>query len=313
MLQYARHFSGLAPGHSWADEVSLSIDFLAIGHATQDRVPDGFRRGGTVSYAAVTARLLGRRPGILTRASADGLTSRSTPGLTENASAAPDSELDGVAIHLLSSPVNTTFTNLYRDGRRTQVLETLAEPIDSSDLPAAWADVPIVLLGPIAGELPPSWAARFTNSIMGITPQGWMRQWDSMGHVRPARWENAGEFLRRADAVILSRDDVGGDDAYVAELAEQTRLLLVTDGWHPVLLCHSGSQQRIPARSTREVDPTGAGDVFAAAFLIRLAESGDPVVAAHFATVVASMSVEGTGMATIPDRKRVEEWLSRHG
>jgi sugar/nucleoside kinase (ribokinase family) len=209
--------------------------------------------------------------------------------------------------------VNTTFTNLYRDGQRTQVLETLAEPIDSSDLPPAWADVPIVLLGPIAGELPSSWAARFPNSIVGITPQGWMRQWDSSGHVRPGRWENAGEFLRRADAVILSRDDAGGDDNYLSELAEQTRLLLVTDGWHPVLLFQAGAQRHIPARPAREVDPTGAGDVFAAAFLIRFAETDDPVVSAHFAAVVASMSVEGTGMATIPDRKRVDEWLSRHG
>jgi 1D-myo-inositol 3-kinase len=266
-----------------------------------------------VSYAAVTARLLGRRPGILTRASADGLIYREVPGLTENASAPSGSELDGVAIHLLSSPVNTTFTNIYRDGRRTQVLETLAEPITASDLPPAWSDIPIVLLGPIAGELPTTWAAKFPNSIMGITPQGWMRQWDSAGYVRPARWENAGEFLRRADAVILSREDAGGDDAYIAELAGQARMLLVTDGWHPVVLFHAGVRHDIPARPAQEVDPTGAGDVFAAAFLIRLAETADPVVAAHFGTVVASMSVEGPGMAKIPDRKRVEECLSRHG
>jgi 1D-myo-inositol 3-kinase len=266
-----------------------------------------------VSYAAVTARLLGRRPGILTRASADGLICREAPGLTENASAPPGSELDGVAIHLLSSPVNTTFTNIYRDGRRTQVLEALAEPIHTSDLPPDWSDVPMVLLGPIAGELAPAWAAEFPNSIMGITPQGWMRRWDREGHVRPARWENAGDFLRRADAVILSREDAGGDDEYIAELAGQTRLLLVTDGWHPIVLCRAGGRQVIPARPAQEVDPTGAGDVFAAAFLVRLAETADPVTAAHFATTVASMSVEAPGMANIPDRKRVEEWLNRHG
>jgi len=192
------------------------------------------------------------------------------------------------------------------------VLETLAEPISTSDLPPAWSHVPVVLLGPIAGELPSSWAARFPDSIMGITPQGWMRKWDGEGHVSPARWEAAGPFLRRADAVILSREDAGGDDAYIEELATQTRMLLISDGWHPVVLYHAGQRYHVPARAAQETDPTGAGDVFAAAFLIRFAETGDPLVAARFATVVASMSVEGPGMAAIPDRERVEDWLRRH-
>jgi sugar/nucleoside kinase (ribokinase family) len=248
----------------------------------------------------------------LTRASADGLIALEASDLPENATGPFGSELQGVAIHLLASPVSTTFVNIYRDGKRTQVLETLAGPIDAADLPAAWSDVPVVLLGPIAAELPPSWAGQFPNSIMGITPQGWMRKWDHKGHVAPARWEDAEAYLRRADAVILSREDTGGDDAYIAELASQARVLLVTDGWHPVTVYRAGFRHDVPARSTQEVDPTGAGDVFATAFLIRFAETGDPLIAAHFATVVASMSVEGPGMATIPDRTRVEEWLRLH-
>jgi 1D-myo-inositol 3-kinase len=291
----------------------LSIDFLAIGHATQDRTANGFRRGGTVSYAAVTARLQGRRPGILTRGSSEGLTCLKVPASAVNASAPRGSELDGVAIRLLSSPVSTTFTNIYLDSKRVQVVEALAAPIGATDLPAAWSDVPVVLLGPVAGELTSDWASAFPGAIMGITPQGWMRAWDDAGYVHSRRWENALEFLRRADAVILSRDDVGGDEGYIAELAGQTRLLLVTDGWHPVILYHAGTRHEIPPRAAHEVDPTGAGDVFAAAFLIRFAETAEPVTAAQFATVVASMSVEGPRMEMIPGRAEVEEWLRRHG
>jgi 1D-myo-inositol 3-kinase len=290
----------------------VQIDFLAIGHATHDRTPDGYRRGGTVCYAAVTARRLGRRPGILTRASADGLSVQETPGLPENVTAPRGNELEGVSIHLLPSPVSTTFVNIYRDGKRTQVLETRAEPIGVLDLPTAWSGVPVVLLGPIAAELGSSWVGQFPNSIMGITPQGWMRRWDDRGHVSFARWEGAEPYLRRADAVILSREDVGGDEAYIAELAMQARTLLVTDAWRPVMLYHAGSRYAVPTRPAQEVDPTGAGDVFAAGFLIGLAETGDPLAAARFATAVASMSVEGTGMSAIPDRTRVDEWLSRH-
>jgi 1D-myo-inositol 3-kinase len=291
----------------------VHIDFLAIGHATHDRTPDGFRRGGTVCYAAVTAHRLGRRPGILTRASADGLFVHEAPDRAENATAPRGSELEGISIHLLASPVSTTFVNMYRDGKRTQVLETLAEPICVSDLPAAWSDVPVVLLGPIAGELGPEWADRFPNSIMGVTPQGWMRRWDNRGHVSSARWDGAEPYLRRADVVVLSREDVGGDDAAIVELASRTRTLVVTDGWHPVELYCSGTRYTVPTRPAQEVDPTGAGDVFAAGYLIGLAETGDPLAAARFAIAAASMSVEGPGMAAIPDRAQVAEWLSRQG
>jgi sugar/nucleoside kinase (ribokinase family) len=208
--------------------------------------------------------------------------------------------------------MSTTFVNIYREGKRTQVIEALAGPVSVADLPAAWSRVPVVLLGPIANELLGSWATQFPDSIVGITPQGWMRKWEGDGHVSSTRWEDAEPYLGRADAVILSREDAGGDDAYILELARQARVLLVTDGWHPASLYLAGSRYNVPARPAKEVDPTGAGDIFATAFLIRLAETGDPLVAARFATVVASMSVEGPGMSTIPDRARVEDWLSRH-
>jgi sugar/nucleoside kinase (ribokinase family) len=59
------------------------------------------------------------------------------------------------------------------------------------------------------------------------------------------------------------------------------------------------------------VDPTGAGDVFAPAFMIRLIETGDPCEAAQFANVVASFSIEGPGVTGIPMRKQVEAYLDQ--
>lgn len=292
----------------------MQIDFLIIGHISHDRIPGGHRLGGTVSYAAVTARRLGLRPAILTRGAADGLIRSEVPGRPENAVAVPGTDLEGVAIHLLPSRVSTTFTNIPgTDGRRVQVVGAVAEPIHPRDLPEAWAHTPIVLLGPLARELPAGWATMFPNSLLGVTPQGWMRAWDATGHVRPCRWEGADAFLHRADAIILSREDVGGDEDYIAELAGQTRLLVVTDGWRPVTLYRAGACYRLSTPEVQEVDSTGAGDVFAAAFLIRLAETHDPLAAARFATVVASLSVEGPGMTAIPDRATADEWLRQHG
>ena len=61
------------------------------------------------------------------------------------------------------------------------------------------------------------------------------------------------------------------------------------------------------------IDPTGAGDTFTAAFLIRYSETRDPVEAARFANVTASFSVEGQSYTTMPSREQVDAYLAEHG
>ena len=48
------------------------VDYLIIGHVTQDLTPNGPTLGGTASYSALTAKALGLRVGIVT-AFAEGL------------------------------------------------------------------------------------------------------------------------------------------------------------------------------------------------------------------------------------------------
>ena len=288
----------------------MERDFLVIGHITHDRAPEGFRLGGTVTFSAVAAKRLGYQPIILTAGSLDGVAHTAIAEGPPGAYRLSGDNLNGIRVHLVPSPVTTTFSNIYRDGHRTQIIEAVANPILPELAPPGLSHAPIVLLGPVAQEMPTDWVQRFPESLLGITPQGWMRRWDAEGHVYPTLWENAAEVLPRADAVILSREDVGGDEAYIAGLARQARLLVVTDGYHGATVYQGGEAAYVPVRPAHEVDPTGAGDVFATAFLIRLHETGDPLAATHFAHIVASMSVEAAGLASIPERSRVEARLA---
>src|SRR5262249_26033018 len=161
-------------------------------------------------------------------------------------------------------------------------------------------DAPIVHLAPLAQEVDPALAGCFPAALLGITPQGWLRAWDERGLVRPTDWRDADALLERADAVVLSEEDVARPEQ-IAELAARTpgvaarpRLRGATQGKRgPTVYRRGQPPRRSPAfRAEREADPTGAGDVFAAAFLIHLKQSGDPLEAADMANCVASFAVE---------------------
>ena len=77
----------------------------------------------------------------------------------------------------------------------------------------------------------------------------------------------------------------------------------VTRGPDGALLYSRPSRiEAFPGYPVTEVDPTGAGDVFAAAFLCAFRDGGDARVAMDFANRVAAYSVEYVGSTGIPTR-----------
>lgn len=273
------------------------IDFLVVGHVVQDVVPEGYTVGGTTTYSSITARNLGRKPGIVTRLAPDFIL--------------PD-VLHDVAVARVPSAHTTTFHNIYHDGHRQQFLLSIADPIQPDDVPAAWRAVPIVHLGPLARELDARFAALFPGALVGVTPQGWLRQWDASKRVRMRPWEEAPEILPHVDVLVLSEEDLAPrGNALFDEYVRLTRIAVMTQGPRGCIVFTQGQQRQIPGFPAREVDPTGAGDVFAAAFLIRLEETGDPFESARFANATASFCVEAPGVTGIPTRAQVEARLSQ--
>ena len=211
----------------------------------------------------------------------------------------------------LLSPVTTTFQNLYStDGARTQFIRAVAEQIEAEDIPPAWREAGIVLLGPLTGELEGDIVEIFPHALIGVTPQGWMRCWDGEGRVFPRHWKGAAEVLNCANVVIFSEKDVGRDENVIQAYARMTDILVVTKGARGATVYHRGEVRHLPAFETIEADPTGAGDVFAAAYLIELERSGDPYQAAFFANCVASFIVEKPGTEGIPTLEQVERRLT---
>jgi sugar/nucleoside kinase (ribokinase family) len=268
----------------------VELDYLVIGHATRDLTADSFTVGGTAAYAARTAQALGCRVGVMTSASADLDLDRALP--------------DVLAARSLA-PVTTTFENITTHGKRRQVIHHVAGALTPALVPADWRAA-IVHIGPVAQECHPTLVSAFGRAFVGVTPQGWMRQWDEKGQVSRCRWRGGKDVLARADAVVLSLEDVQDNWSLAAEYAAQTRLLALTQGADGCTIFADGETRYFPVPEVHEEDSTGAGDIFAASFFYALqrglaAASGhDPWTAARFANCMATQSVTRSGLSGAP-------------
>ena len=273
------------------------IDYLAIGHIAKDLIPDGHRPGGTAAYAALTAQAMGYAPGLVT-AFGDDLTLGPLAGLT---CARSDTQ------------TSTTFENIYGPHGRTQFIRARAAPLTPAAIPADWRRARIVHLAPLARELDPALAASFppartgNSACVGLTPQGWLREWDAEGRVSKCGWPQALETLPHVSAAVLSIEDLGGDWAMAERWAKAARVLVITEG--PAgctVFAHGAGARQFAAPPETEVDPTGAGDIFAAAFFVNLYETEDPWASARLANQLAAISVTRPGLAGVPTAEEVE-------
>lgn len=280
-------------------------DIVLVGHLARDERPGGdFALGGTVAYGALLAARLGARPGIVTTAPAEDVARLLT--------------LEPL-LRVVNEPsaIATIFANHYDQGQRQQRLRSRAPTLAPDVVPPAWRAAPVTLLGPIADEIPPALAATLRGAIRAATPQGWLRGWDARGMVQPIPWASADAILPTLTDLILSVEDVASAagaadrDQTLAAWAARVAYVAVTDGPRGVALWRDGvGPTRVPAFPATEVDPTGAGDCFAVAWLVARWRGADPMTAARFAHAAASFVVRRPGLAGIPDAAMIAALLA---
>jgi sugar/nucleoside kinase (ribokinase family) len=268
-----------------------AIDYLVIGHLTRDLTPTGPRLGGAAAYAALTARALGLRVGIVTSWAAD----------------LPLGPLRDIPIASFPSDQSTTFENIATPQGRVQYVRAVAAPLDLFLIPEPWRRAPIVHLAPVADEVAPSLIRSFPEALLGITPQGWLRAWNAEGRVRPSEWPEAPFVLNRAGAAVLSCEDVDGDESRIEEFAASCHILAVTEGADGARIYWNGDVRRFRPPKMTEIDSVGAGDIFAAAFFFRLHATRDPWEAGRFATQLAALTVTRQGLESIPTAAEIQE------
>jgi 1D-myo-inositol 3-kinase len=268
---------------------------VAVGQVTRDAREGGDVLGGAVTYAALCAQRLGWRAAILTCCGPD---------------VDPRSELPGIDVLAQPSGQTTRFRNEYDAGGRRQRLLARASDISVDGLADAWRETDVLLLGPVAGEVPPRAALAFRAGLVGVALQGFLRAFDADGSVRPRPLTDPQSVLAGVHVVFFSIEDVGGERTAARALLAHVPLVVVTLGALGVELHSPEGVRRVAGLPRPELDPTGAGDVFAASFLIRYHETRDPIAAAELACCSASCAVEGIGASSLGDRAEVERRLA---
>jgi sugar/nucleoside kinase (ribokinase family) len=278
------------------------IDLVAIGHVTFDETPSGVRPGGSAYYAALTARCLGLKVGLLT-------------------SVSPDYPLDvfpdGIEVTVVPSAQTSRYRLGESKGARTLTLLSRAADLEVEHLPAAWREAPLAVLGPVANEVDPALVAAFDDASVAVLPQGWMRKRGRGGLMGPQPWEAAVSVLPWAQLLVLSEEDLGGPEDMAVTWLHQVPIGAITRGQRGATLYVNGEPYHVEADRATEVEATGAGDVFATTLLIEYQRDGDAWQAAAVAACAGAASVEAEGIAGVLDRTgldaRHQAYRRRHG
>ena len=273
----------------------MTPDYLLIGHMTADLTPTGRLPGGTVSYATRTAASFGLRVALLTSAV------KNDPLLE---SLTPYGEVVSIP-----AAETTTYENIYLPTGRVQYVRGVATPISTKDIPADLLGAPLVHLAPIADEVNPQIAHSFKDATVLLTLQGWLRRWDADGRVHFKRWYDP-DVLKSIDIVVFSEEDIVESPQLEAEFAGSVKHLFVTRAEKGGTYYHDGEAFEYTTPQVELVNPTGAGDVFAAALLASLPALNNNIHAAiHVAARLGAIAVTRNLLEGAPTPDEVQAAL----
>jgi len=286
-----------------ADRVNpdLRFDYTTVGHVTIDVLDDGSRQaGGAAFYSALQAARLGRRALIITQGVAREIEQVIEPHR---------SELD---VRILPARHTTTLQTSGSGAQRSQRMLAWAGPIEQ-DLAV---DTEILHLAPVARESPTRW--RGPAQFVGLTPQGLVREWSgTRKQIRSTQPTHSAMLIaQHCNALVLSEHERANCARLIDRASAAGAVIAITAGERPTTIIAPHNRRhaelQVPAIE-RPASDLGAGDVFAAAFFLALADRADPLDAARFANAAAAVRMSGTDADAIGDLDELEARLRLTG
>lgn len=280
--------------------------FLVIGNITKDRlvlkIGESVSFGGTI-YAGITAARLGYKAYILSKGNLEAIP------LIKSLSK------EGVQVKLQPDKHLTFFVNDYLLGERKQLLLEHTGKIVYKSL----GKMDIIHFNPMFNEISLNdlKKARKDCKILSLDVQGLVRTIKDK-KVIGKFWSERKEFLEYIDFLKVGKTEIkfvsrkrAHKDVCKELSSLGAKVIALTFGKKGSIVFEKDCFYKIPAYKTKEIDPTGAGDVYATAFAIKYFETKNALKSGLFASAAASFVVEDYGLKNIALRKEVEERYKR--
>ncbi len=261
---------------------------MVVGHVTADVVDGGVIPGGCVLYAARAHKAMQSDVHMYTAFVREEL---------------PTLDTNGIALRNEATTTTTRFVNRYhRGGGRVQFIEALGAPL----FPPREQHWDVLHLAPVMGEADlGTWVTDQPARVIGVGLQGWLRAPVSLpGLVVPRPIEFDPSLLCRIDLACCSEEDLEGHHGLLAHLCRYISLVVVTYGSRGCVVWDRGTPRGFGVYEVCEVDPTGAGDTFAAAMLQGVAHGRTVEASAKMAAALSSRTVECRGVPSVVDLDR---------
>lgn len=133
-------------------------------------------------------------------------------------------------------------------------------------------------------------------------------------------WKGLMGLLLKLDVLFINSGEVVGlredrlpSGFYALRAANPDLTCVVTCGERGALLLHGGQLYRVTACPGRMVNPTGAGDAFAAAWLSTFLRTEKPAHALQAASAAAALALRGAAYTALPDQEEIEHRLETCG
>jgi sugar/nucleoside kinase (ribokinase family) len=280
-----------------------TFDIVTIGHFSIDHIllprANAFKSalGGSPAYVSFSARQLGAHVGVVSKVGAD------FPETYINMLKRGGVDLFGLKKEQNSA--TTSFTVEYSAEKRRLLLKSLAPPIRLAEVSFNFK-AESIHVAPIAGEISLEVvdALKAKANVLSLDPQGFLRRFDANGKTS-LRKLKADTILEHVDVYKSSLHEVraiagksgSGLTAAMKRLGNfGIRIVIVTLGRRGTALLFNKTFHYIPAFPPRRlIDPTGAGDVFAGAFLAEYLHKKDALWCACVGSAAASFKAETFG------------------
>jgi sugar/nucleoside kinase (ribokinase family) len=260
------------------------MNLAVVGSLSIDRV-DGRppRIGGCPFYAGRALRLLGTRATIVAKCAA-----------SDRPLLAPSLIRLGMPVRWRDSTATTAFSMSYDGDRRRMSVDALADP---------WTPDQVELTGARWVHVAPLARTDFPPETLAALARGRRLSLDGQGLVRPGQTGPL-ELDRDYDPALL-------EPVSILKLAEEEAELLVdglderalgrlgvpevvvTLGSRGCVVFADGLAELVRSRRVHSDDPTGAGDAFAATYLVARSTGSPPTAAARRAAALVADLLAG--------------------